>query len=116
MGKVRAHISTPLDGFVAGPNQSMENPLGAGGEQLHDWLLELKSWREQAGMDGGVENVSDDVFHEAASSVGAEIMGRGSSGLPAGGLAARIRGGAGGETIPRSASPSSSSLTTSASR
>jgi dihydrofolate reductase len=82
MGKVRAHISTSLDGFVAGPNESMENPLGEGGERLHDWLVELRSWREQAGMDGGIENVSNDVFAEATDNVGAEIMGRGKFGPP----------------------------------
>ena len=80
MSKVRAHISTSLDGYVAGPNQSQEEPLGEGGEGLHDWLVALKSWREQAGMDGGEENVSNDVFAEVTSNVGAEIMGRGKFG------------------------------------
>ena len=83
MSKVRVHISTSLDGYVAGPNQTQENPLGEGGERLHDWLVELKSWREGAGMEGGVENVSDAVFAEATANVGAEIMGRGKFG-PAG--------------------------------
>jgi dihydrofolate reductase len=83
MSKVRVHISASLDGFVAGPNQSQENPLGEGGEALHEWLVQLKSWREGAGMDGGVENVSNDVFAEAIENVGAEIMGRGKFG-PAG--------------------------------
>ena len=46
MSKVRVHISTSLDGYVAGPNQSQEEPLGEGGERLHDWLVELKAWRE----------------------------------------------------------------------
>ena len=82
MGKVRVHISTSLDGYVAGPNQSMENPLGEGGERLHDWLVELKSWREQAGMEGGVENVSNGIFQAATDNVGAEIMGRGKFGPP----------------------------------
>jgi dihydrofolate reductase len=83
MNKVRVHISTSLDGYVAGPNQSQEEPLGTGGEQLHDWLVQLKSWREQAGMKGGVENASDAVFAEEIGNVGAEIMGRGKFG-PAG--------------------------------
>lgn len=82
MSNVRVHISTSLDGYVAGPNQSIENPLGEGGEGLHDWLVELKSWREQAGMAGGVENVSNDVFAEVMANVGAEIMGRGKFGPP----------------------------------
>src|SRR5919108_6320541 len=82
MSKVRAHISTSLDGYVAGPNQSMENPLGEGGEALHDWLVALKSWREQSGMEGGEENVSNDVFEEVTANVGTEIMGRGKFGPP----------------------------------
>src|SRR5215208_5130359 len=85
MSKVRAHISTSLDGYVAGPNQSMENPLGEGGESLHDWLVVLRSWREHAGMDGGEENVNNDVFADVTADVGTEIMGRGKFGPPGGG-------------------------------
>ena len=78
MGKVRVHISTSLDGYVAGPNQSQDEPLGEGGERLHDWLVALKSWRDQAGMEGGEEGgVSNGVFEEATDNVGAEILGRG---------------------------------------
>ena len=83
MSKVRVHISTSLDGYVAGPTQTLENPLGEGGEELHDWLVRLKAWREHAGMEGGEENVSSAVFHEEIANVGAEIMGRGKFG-PAG--------------------------------
>jgi dihydrofolate reductase len=82
MSKVRVHISTSLDGYVAGPNQSMEEPLGEGGERLHDWLVELRAWREQAGMEGGVENASDAVVRGTYENVGAEIMGRGKFGPP----------------------------------
>jgi dihydrofolate reductase len=60
----------------------MEHPLGEGGEQLHDWLVELKSWREPVGMEGGIENISNDVFAEVTANVGAEIMGRGKFGPP----------------------------------
>jgi dihydrofolate reductase len=83
MSKVRVHISTSLDGYIAGPNQSMAEPLGEGGERLHDWLVQLKAWREQAGMEGGVENASNAVFAEEIGNVGVEIMGRGKFG-PAG--------------------------------
>jgi dihydrofolate reductase len=82
MSKVRVHISTSLDGYVAGPNQSMENPLGEGGESLHDWLVALKAWREAAGMQGGEENANSPVVREAFANVGAEIMGRGKFGPP----------------------------------
>jgi dihydrofolate reductase len=80
MSKVRAHISVSLDGYVAGPNQSQEDPLGVGGERLHDWLVVLKSWREPNGLEGGDENVSDAVVAEEKANVGAEIMGRGKFG------------------------------------
>ncbi|MGQ0608695.1 MAG: dihydrofolate reductase family protein [Chloroflexota bacterium] len=82
MSKVRAHISVSLDGYVAGPNESMENPLGEGGESLHDWAVALKSWRELQGMEGGEENVSNAVVAEENANVGAEIMGRGKFGPP----------------------------------
>jgi dihydrofolate reductase len=85
MSKIRVHISTSLDGYVAGPNQSEENPLGEGGEQLHDWVIELKAWREPHGREGGEENVSSAIFEEARANVGAEIMGRGMFGPPGGG-------------------------------
>jgi dihydrofolate reductase len=83
MSKVRVHISTSLDGYVAGPNQSQEDPLGEGGERLHDWVTRLKAWRERVGMEGGEENVSSAVVAEENANVGAEIaeiMGRGKFG------------------------------------
>jgi dihydrofolate reductase len=82
MSKVRVHISSSLDGYVAGPNQSMEEPLGEGGEALHDWLVALKAWREASGMEGGEENASSPVVSEEYENVGAEIMGRGKFGPP----------------------------------
>jgi dihydrofolate reductase len=82
MSKVRVHISTSLDGYVAGPNESMENPLGEGGEALHDWAVVLKAWRELQGMEGGKENASNAVVEEENANVGAEIMGRGKFGPP----------------------------------
>jgi dihydrofolate reductase len=84
MSKVRAHISVSLDGYVAGPNETNENPLGEGGEELHEWIIELKAWREPHGREGGEENVSTRIVEEANANVGAEIMGRGKFG-PAGG-------------------------------
>src|SRR3954447_17057821 len=80
MSKVRAHIAISVDGYGAGPNQTQEEPLGVGGEGLHDWLVRLKAWRERAGMEGGEENVSSRVVDEVNTNVGAEIMGRGKFG------------------------------------
>ena len=85
MSKVRVHIGVSADGYVAGPNQSEENPLGEGGEDLHAWMLELKAWREPHGREGGVVNVSSEILEEANADVGAEIMGRGKFGPPGGG-------------------------------
>ena len=84
MSKVRVHIAISADGYVAGPNQSDENPLGEGGEQLHDWFVELKAWREPHGREGGEVNESTPIAEESLANVGAEIMGRGKFG-PAGG-------------------------------
>src|SRR5688572_31572736 len=80
MSKVRVHISTSLDGFVAGPNQSQEEPLGEGGERLHDWVVRLKAWRVAAGLEGGEEDASTIVVAEEQTKVGAETMGRGKFG------------------------------------
>ena len=77
MSKVRVQISVSADGYVAGPNQSKENPLGEGGESLHDWVVVLRAWREPHGKDGGEENASSPVMEEALANVGAHIMGRG---------------------------------------
>jgi dihydrofolate reductase len=84
MSKVRVHIAVSADGYVAGPNQSEDNPLGEGGEDLHNWMLELKAWREPHGREGGEVNESTPIFEEAHDNIGAEIMGRGKFG-PAGG-------------------------------
>jgi dihydrofolate reductase len=83
MSNVCVHISVSLDGYVAGPNQSQEEPLGEGGEGLHDWLVQLRAWREAAGMEGGEVNASDPVVRGTHANVGAEVMGRGKFG-PAG--------------------------------
>jgi dihydrofolate reductase len=86
MSKVRVHISCSLDGYVAGPNQTQEDPLGEGGEQLHDWLIAIKAWREPHRMEGGEENASSPVMAEVDANVGAEIMGRGKFGPASRGL------------------------------
>jgi len=80
MSKIRAQITVSADGYVAGPNQSTENPLGEGGESLHDWVVALKAWREPHGREGGEVNESTAVLEESRANVGAEIMGRGKFG------------------------------------
>jgi dihydrofolate reductase len=76
MSKLRFEISISLDGFVAGPNQSKENPLGEGGEQLHEWVIKLAAWREMHGREGGEVNASTPLMEEAMANAGAVVMGR----------------------------------------
>jgi dihydrofolate reductase len=76
MSKVRVWISMSLDGCVAGPHQSLENPLGVGGEGLHEWVVPLRAFKARHGKPGGVVNESDRVTEEAFAGVGATIMGR----------------------------------------
>jgi dihydrofolate reductase len=76
MSKLRCHISISADGFVAGPNQSEENPLGEGGESLHDWAVSLAAWRESHGKTSGEVNESTSVMEESFENVGAGVMGR----------------------------------------
>jgi dihydrofolate reductase len=65
-----------LDGFVAGPNQSVENPLGIGGMHLHEWAFALETWRAEHGIEGGEVNESTRVVEESLENIGATIMGR----------------------------------------
>lgn len=85
MSKLRCHISISLDGYVAGPEQSTENPLGVGGEQLHDWVVALSAFQRAHDGEGGEENASTPVFEEANANLGAAIMGRGMFGPIGGG-------------------------------
>lgn len=76
MGRVVADISTSLDGYVAGPDQSLDDPLGKGGEQLHEWAFGLRAWRERHGMSGGDTGPVNDLVEEGIRATGATIMGR----------------------------------------
>jgi dihydrofolate reductase len=74
--KVRADISMSLDGFVAGPDQSLEDPLGIGGMQLHEWVFRLEAWRSAHGLPGGEVDVDSELVTESTGSSGAVVMGR----------------------------------------
>jgi dihydrofolate reductase len=76
MSRFRFQLSVSLDGFVAGPDQSEEHPLGVGGEELHQWVLGLEAWRRPHGLEGGEVNASTPVMEEAQANVGATVMGR----------------------------------------
>lgn len=76
MSSVTCQISISLDGFVAGPNQSLQNPIGEGGMRLHDWAFATDSWRRQHGAEGGERSIDDEVVDEVVHGIGAYIMGR----------------------------------------
>jgi dihydrofolate reductase len=77
MSKLRCSVTTSLDGFLAGPHQGLENPLGEGGMKLHQWAFPTKTFRSMHGDgDGGETGVDDDILAEAFENVGATIMGR----------------------------------------
>jgi dihydrofolate reductase len=76
MSKLRLTMSMSLDGFVAGPEQSEREPLGIGGEQLHQWLVPLRTFRESHGEEGGEVNASTPIAEGILGNTGATIMGR----------------------------------------
>jgi dihydrofolate reductase len=76
MSRLRFRISMSLDGFVAGPEQSVDNPLGIGGMRLHEWAVPLAAWRAPHGLEGGEVNASTPVMEESIANIGATVMGR----------------------------------------
>lgn len=77
MAKLRVHnFSISLDGYGAGPNQGVENPLGVGGIALHEWVLATRTWRKMHGSEGGATGTDDDFAARGTTNVGAWIMGR----------------------------------------
>jgi dihydrofolate reductase len=85
MSRLIAEISVSVDGYAAGLNQTMENPLGEGGERLHDWAFPTRSWRGAHDMEGGETGPDDDAAAGFGRGVGAYIMGRNMFGPPEGG-------------------------------
>jgi hypothetical protein len=76
VSRLRLRISISLDGFAAGPRQSVQEPLGVGGERLHGWVTALETWRRAHGQKGGAVNASTAVMEEELANIGATIMGR----------------------------------------
>jgi dihydrofolate reductase len=76
MGRLRLSITMSLDGLVAGPEQSEQNPLGVGGLDLHEWVFPLEAFRRMHGGQGGDVNASSAVVDERRANIGATIMGR----------------------------------------
>ena len=77
MPKVRVHnFSISLDGYAAGPDQSLDNPLGVGGSGLHDWAFATRTFQQMHGMDGGDTGLDDEFAAQGDAGVGATIIGR----------------------------------------
>ncbi len=76
MGQVRAHVMVTLDGYLAGPDMSPEQPFGSGMDGFLDWIFKLETFRQQIGMDGGKTGPSNDVIRETQVGLGATIIGR----------------------------------------
>ena len=76
MSKLRLTITMSLDGYVAGPNQSEDNPLGEGGLALHEWFFPLKEFQQMHGGEGGITNESSPIVAERRANIAATIMGR----------------------------------------
>jgi dihydrofolate reductase len=73
--KVRS-FAVSLDGYAAGPDQSLDNPLGVGGTRLHEWVFATRGGRQMIGEDGGETGIDDDFFGRGFEGIGASIMGR----------------------------------------
>jgi len=77
MAKLRVHnFSISVDGYGAGPEQSLDNPLGVGGERLHTWAFKTRAGRQMLGQPGGEEGVDNDFWLRGDDGIGATIMGR----------------------------------------
>jgi dihydrofolate reductase len=77
MSKLRVScFAVSLDGFGAGPRQDLENPLGAGGLALHEWVFPTRTFQQMYGDGGGTTGVDDDFLARGMANVGATIMGR----------------------------------------
>ncbi len=76
MGRLVVDISVSLDGFVAGPNQSLDDPLGENGELLHGWVVATRQFKAAHGGEGGETGLDDEIGAEHLAGKGASIMGR----------------------------------------
>ena len=77
MHKLRVHnFSISLDGYGAGPNQDVDNPLGVGGEGLHDWVFATRAWHKRQSTEGGEEGLDDRFLEEGDAGIGATVIGR----------------------------------------
>jgi dihydrofolate reductase len=77
MSKLRVHaFSISLDGYGAGPDQDLANPLGVGGEDLHTWFVATRTFQRTFGRESGSTGIEDEFAARGFDNIGAEIMGR----------------------------------------
>jgi dihydrofolate reductase len=77
MAKIRVHnFAVSLDGYAAGPDQDLENPLGVRGERLHEWVFATRFGRRMIGQEGGEAGIADDFLAAGETGIGATVMGR----------------------------------------
>ena len=77
MSKLKvAAFSISLDGYGAGPNQTLQEPLGTGGEELHEWLVHTRTFHQLVGREGGATGANQDFAQRSFHNIGANIMGR----------------------------------------
>src|ERR1700730_3692261 len=77
MPKLRVHnVALSLDGYAAGPDQDLDNPLGVGGLQLHEWVYPTRTFQRMGGVEGGEEGLDNDFAARGDAGIGATIMGR----------------------------------------
>jgi dihydrofolate reductase len=77
MTKLRVlSFAMSLDGYSAGPNQDLQNPLGVSGFDLMEWFLPTRAWRAMHGQDGGETGIDNDMAQQGFEGIGAWILGR----------------------------------------
>ena len=77
MPKLRVHnIAISLDGYAAGPDQSLDNPLGVGGRRLHEWAFRTRTFRRKSGQEDGETGLDDEFVALGETNIGATVMGR----------------------------------------
>src|SRR5229473_5373559 len=77
MPKLRVHnLAISIDGYAAGPDQSLDNPFGVGGPALHEWVFATRTGRQMSGLDGGSEGIDDEFLARGDAGIGATVMGR----------------------------------------
>ena len=102
MPKLRVHnFAISIDGYAAGPDQDIDNPIGVGGPALHEWVFATRAWHERQATDGGTAGLDDKFLEEGDAGIGATIMGRNMFGPIRGESGPTKPGPGGGVTIRR---------------